>query len=466
MTNGNICASHERFWGKSDSETIQNAVDYAKETGANSVTVPRINPRTGKALWIIEEAIVLPSDMEVVLDNAHLRQADGMMDNIFRNFRDVDTEGHTLAEQSRNVVIRGVGNALLDGGNHNGLTEKTSKLEGMPRASFNCMILLYNVRDFLIEGLELRDHRYWALQLVHAERGRISDLLISGECHCPNQDGIDLRIGCSNIIIERIVGQTGDDVVALSAINMNGPKYPFHVEGHESDIHDIIIRDVVATSVECAVIALRNNNGTKLHDITIDNIHCNDNYAWQDGKRYPEYPAYKIRPFDIVRIRKGNEPYALLRIGQTGYFSGPDGRNAVLGELYNIHATNLHARMGCVIMANVALENCYFGNVYAGNDVDYIFTTKELRNERVYGADLKNVVIENVFYKNEDNDFATAFDLHQKEQEFTAENVLVRNAFLGNCKTPFRVDYGTLSYSGVFGTNVEKESGILSAEAK
>ena len=212
--NGNILASEERFWGETDSKTIQNAVDYAKKTGANSVTVPRFNPRTGKNVWIIEEAIILPSEMEIVLDNAHLRQEDKMMDNIFRNFLDVATEGHTLSQQSRRIVIRGVGNALLDGGTHNGLTEKTSKLEGMPPASRNCMILFYNIRDFLIEGLELRDHRYWAIHLVHAQRGRLSDLRFMGECHCPNQDAIDLRIGCSNIVIERIVGQTGDDVVA------------------------------------------------------------------------------------------------------------------------------------------------------------------------------------------------------------------------------------------------------------
>lgn len=454
-------AASKEFWGRDDSETIQNAVDRAKKTGANSVTVPRKNERTGENVWIIDRAVILPSDIEIVLDNAHLRQADGMMDNIFRNFRDIATEGHTLAEQRRNIIIRGVGNAILDGGNHNGLTEKTSKLEGMPPASRNCMILFYNVRDFVVENLTLRDHRYWALHFVHAERGRLSDLHFFGDCHCPNQDAIDLRIGCSNILIERVFGQTGDDVVALSGINKNTPKYLYHVQGHESDIHDIIIRDVIATSVECAVIALRNNNGTKMHDITIDNIHCNDNYAFRDGKQYPDYPTYKIKPFDIVRIRRSNEPYALLRIGQPGYLSGPDSRNAVMGEVYNIHATNLHTNIGCVILANVTLENCYFGNIYAGNDVDYVFTTKELRTERVYGADLKNVVFENVFYKNEDNEFGVAFDLIQKDQEFTAENILVRNAFLGNCKTPFYANYGAVHYSGVYGKHVEKGSGVL-----
>ncbi len=456
-----INAASKEFWGKSDSETIQNAVDYAKKTGANSVTIPRFNARAEEEIWSIDRAIILPSYMEIVLDNCHLRQADGAMDNIFRNFRDPETEGHTLAEQSRSITIRGVGKAVLDGGKHNGLTEKTYKtVPGMPHHAHNHMILLYNVRDFVIENLELREHRYWAINLIHAERGRISDLLILGNCHCPNQDGIDLRIGCSNILIERIFGQTGDDVIALSAINTNTPKFRHYVENHNCDIHDIIIRDVVATSIECAVIALRNNGGNKIHDITIENVHCNDNYAAQDGKLQPEYPTYKIKPFDIVRIRKSNSPYALLRIGQPGY----GGRDSVFGELYNIHATNLHMGIGCVIMANVSLENCYFGNLYADNDVDYVFTTKELRTERVYGANLRNVVIENVFYRNEDNTHATAFDLHQKDGEFIAENFFVRNAFLGNCKMPFHVNYGSVQYSGVFGKHVEKESGILTAD--
>ncbi len=458
---GTIYTSDEKFWGATDSETIQNAVNFAHETGAVSVTVPRYNTRTGENIWNIDRAIILPSHMEIVLEGCHLRQADGAMDNIFRNFSNPETEGHTLEEQSCDIIIRGVGKAILDGGIHNGLTEKTYKtVEGMPHHAHNHMILLYNVRDFVIENLELREHRYWAINLIHAERGRISDLLIKGECHCPNQDGIDLRIGCSNITIERIVGQTGDDVIALSAINTNTPKFRHYVENHNCDIHDIIIRDVVATSIECAVIALRNNGGNKIHDITIENVHCNDNYAAQDGKLQPDYPSYKIKPFDFVRIRKSNSPYALLRIGQPGY----GGRDSVFGELYNIHATNLHMGIGCVIMANVSLENCYFGNIYAGNDVDYIFTTKELRTERVYGANMRNIVIENVFYKNEDNEFATAFDLHQKDQEFTAENVFVRNAFLGNCKTPFRVDYGSLRYAGVFGKHVETESGVIPSE--
>lgn len=461
MCNSIITPNRPEFLSDTDWKTIQNAVDYAHATGANSVTIPRINSRTGAPIWNIEKAIILPSNMEIVLDNCHLRQQDDCFDNIFRNFEDTEREGHTLAERSHNIIIRGVGHAVLDGGKHNGLTQANSLKDGNPHVSRNNLILMYNLRDFVIENLELRDQRYWAINLIHAERGRLSRLHICGDCHCRNQDGIDLRVGCSNILVESITGQAGDDIVALSAIgNEDNPasmSTRYRVEGHHEDIHDIVIRDIIATSVECAVIALRNCDGRKIHDITIDNVHCNDNYAYQDGKRQPEYPLYKIRAFDLVRIREGNSPYALLRIGQPGYHKD---RDSALGELYNIHATNLHMHMGAIILANCALENCYFGNLYAGNDVDYILTTKEARQDQLYGADMKNVLIENVFYDNRDNEHATAFDFDINRRDCCVENVIINRAFLGNCKNIFHVACdGQVEYSNFRGNHIEKESG-------
>ncbi len=462
-----ITPNMAELMGSTDSQSIQNAVDYASKTGANSVTVPRINQRTGEPIWIIDRAVILPSDMEIVLDNCHLRQADGCMDNIFRNFADVAKEGHTPEERMHNIVIRGQGHAVLDGGNHNGLTEKTHMKDGLPHVSANNMILLYNLRDFALENFEVRDQRYWAINLIHAQRGRLSGIHIEGRCHCRNQDGIDLRVGCSNILIEKITGQAGDDIIALSAIgnseNPNSTCSRFYVADHDEDIHDIIIRDVMATAVECAVIALRNNDGRKIYNITIDNIHCNDNYALEDGNRYPEYPTFKLFHENILhRLRISNMPYAMIRLGQEGWFGK---RNAEVGELYNIHATNLHMHIGAVILVNVALSNSYFGNIYAENNVDYILTTKSERLTQLFGASMKNVVFENVFYNNLDNDYATAFDLDVNRPGFKVENLKIRNAFLGNCKNIFNVKCdGEIRYDGLYGANVAQETGIARQE--
>ena len=80
-----IYASDERFWGADDSQTIQNAVDYAAETGFDQVIIPRFNARTGQPLWDLPRAVLLPSDMTIILDGCHLRHADDSHDNLFRN---------------------------------------------------------------------------------------------------------------------------------------------------------------------------------------------------------------------------------------------------------------------------------------------------------------------------------------------------------------------------------------------
>lgn len=457
-----ITPNMEETIGKHDSESIQNAVNLAHITGVNSVTIPRINKRTGEKIWNIEKAIILPSNMEIILDNCHLRQADGIYDNIFRNFEDIDREGHTIAEQMSNIVIRGRGNAVLDGGESNGITAINYHKQGLPHITKNNLIVLYNIRDFVIEKFEMRNQRFWAVNLVFAQRGRLSELYIDGECDRRNQDGIDIRVGCSDIIIEKITGQAGDDLIALSAINADeracGAIYMVH--GQSQDIHDIIIRDVIGTSVECAVIALRNSDGIKIYNVTMDNIHCTDNYAQDDGKIFPDYPKFKLAKKHLLhRCRVGNTPYALIRMGHKSYFKD---RPGTIGELYNIHATNLHAYTGCVVMANVAMDNCYFGNIYAENNVDYILTTKAGRATATFGADIKNVVFENIFYTNVDNDFATAFDLDENLQEHEIENLIIRHAFLGNCKNIFNMKHnGEVEYEDIRGNYVESRSGTV-----
>ena len=71
--------------GKSDSESIMLAVKKAKEEGVNSVLIPKLNERTGENKWVIEETIYLPSDIEIIIDNAFLVLADGVYANMFAN---------------------------------------------------------------------------------------------------------------------------------------------------------------------------------------------------------------------------------------------------------------------------------------------------------------------------------------------------------------------------------------------
>ena len=230
------------------------------------------------------------------------------------------------------------------------------------------------------------------------------------------------------------------------------------IPGLSQDIHDVTIRNIIATSAGCAVIALRNSDGRRIYNVTIDNVHDVDGGAEESGKLYPEYPKNKIN-MDIRRNLRGNSPYTLLRIGQDGYFKK---RNGILGEMADITATNLYSRGSCVVMINVSLQNSYFGNIHAENDVDYIVTTKSGRVRQVYGADLKNVVFENIFYNNTDNDFATAFDFEINQNERHMENVIIHRAFLGNCRHLFNVHQkGNIIFRELYGSYVTESNGEL-----
>ena len=452
--------------GKSDSESIQNALDYAASSGIGRVVIPRVNERTQKAIWDIDKAIILKSEAEIVLDNCLLRQADGAFDNVFRSHLFTE-DAQEISNGLHGIRIIGKGNAVIEGGLHNGITERGYKHEGGKHMTVNNMILLLNVRDFVIEGISFEHQRFWAINLIYSEYGRLSNLHFYCEAENPNLDGIDLRNGCHDIIIENITGQSGDDLIALSAIGAGvfdsdtKKAYRFDIPERSPDIHDVMIRNIIGTSTDCAIIAMRATDGRKLYNITIDNVHDVDNGATEAGKCYPEYPKASIN-MDIRRVRRGNHPYAMIRIGQHGYYSK---RTNILGEVYGITATNLYSRGGVAIMINVSLKDSYFSNIHADNDVDYIVTTKSGRVKQKYGADIENVIFENIFYDNVDNEYATAFDFDFNEENYTLNNVMINRAFVGNCKNIFSMrQKGSVIFRDIYGKNVKEQCGEIFGE--
>ena len=112
--------------GATDAEQIQNAIAEAKSNGTNRVVISRHNDRTGADIWNIDRTVFLPDDIELLIDNAHLRLADGAFCNMFSNENITKDISHTTAGEQKNITLRGIGNAILDGGTYNGLSEKTA----------------------------------------------------------------------------------------------------------------------------------------------------------------------------------------------------------------------------------------------------------------------------------------------------------------------------------------------------
>ena len=87
-------------------------------------------------------------------------------------------------------------------------------------------------------------------------------------------DGIDIRVGCHDIIIENITGFVQDDSVALTALPYNGVK-KHAVEGESYDIYNVIIKNIMTSAFHSNVRLLNqccDNNVARLYNILIDGV--------------------------------------------------------------------------------------------------------------------------------------------------------------------------------------------------
>ena len=136
--------------------------------------------------WEISEAIRLPSNFTLILEDAHLRMADGVYSNMFVNGNHEKEIGKTTAGTDRNINIIGRGKAILDGGKYNGLSEKTQLQNGLPPIWKNNLVLFTNVDGFKISGISCRNQRWWALNFIYCCNGYLGNINF-----CANDTAID-----------------------------------------------------------------------------------------------------------------------------------------------------------------------------------------------------------------------------------------------------------------------------------
>lgn len=397
-----VYVNEERFWGKNDSETIQNAVNYIEKAGGGTVVIPRKNARTGEELWRIDETILLPSSITVILDGAHLRLETGVRSNVFRN-RNAWTEiGKTMEGEQHDIRILGEGNAVIDGGFPNGLCEqlRRSRPDLYPHMAVNLLLFFHNVRDFEVRGIRFIESRWWATCFMFCRYGRISELDFRMYGNLENQDGVDLRIGCENITIENITGITGDDTVAMTAWPYwDGFEKKLHVKGKSLDIHDITVRNVTSSTHGCSLVRFLNCDGAKEYNITVENI-------TDTGK--------SISGCGVI-IGVGNDSYAPVR---------PHG----MGEFSNVTIRNLktcaqEALQICEACENVLIENVStYGEGLIGVTLSPNFTSK---NMTVRNFDLSS-------------DEADSFLTARCEREGALDGLTMEKVHVNNAKAIFR----------------------------
>lgn len=309
--------------------------------------------------WEIDRAVRLPSNITLILENCYLKMAKDCYSNMFLNEHCGTELGKTLEGTDTNITIKGKGYAIIDGGGYNGLTERTAGKNGLPSMFVQNPILFQNVDGFSISNLTVRDQRWWAITFIYSRNGYVGNIDF---CSCDtafdsegkeyhqldydkyedvlvkNSDGIDLRIGCHNILIENITGFIEDDTVALTALNTASGSYEYKnyaVEGMDWDIHHVEIRNIKTASF-CSMVRLLNQGGPSLHDITIDGV-------WDQSDVCP----HLVTGFNAVKV------------GDLHMYGS---RHATEDETYNITIKNVYAagRVGVKLiggMKNVVLYN-------------------------------------------------------------------------------------------------------------
>ena len=333
------CGADSRLVGKStgtragDSEKIEAMIAKAcAPGGTRAVTLAR-NPASPDGTWTLDRAILLPDDFTLVVKGCTVELGPGVRDNVIRNIGAVPRAIVT----NRNIVVRGEGKAVLSGGTGVHFDPPGDKMGWRTIGVLFCA-----VEGFAIENLTIRESHAWGISVEHGTcRGRIADIRFENTNIYPNQDGVDVRKGAHDIVIENISGVVGDDAVALTGIRRPTrlpPETPLPNTKEESarlfagkrklsmqiggdgvrpgdDIHHITIRNIHAT---CrgghGIIRLLCQGGVKLHHVDISNvvdeagtgdphaqatIRIGDSYNWS-AERDREGDMHHIRVRDVT----------------------------------------------------------------------------------------------------------------------------------------------------------------------
>ena len=310
--------------GTSDSDRLEAAIKAACAPGGTRRVVIGANPARKDGNWLIDRAILLPDEFTLELDGAWVELAPGVRDNLIRNAGAVAT-GHVTP--NRGIRVLGRNGATLCGGRGNHYAPNRS---GDANGWRTVGILFAGVTDYELAGFTMRETQCWAISQENGcARGHVHDIVFADTNLNRNQDGIDVRKGCHDIVIENISGVTGDDTVALTGLRRpkdaprrtTSRKLPIQIGGwwptDDDDIHDITIRNVRARSAGGdGVIRLLTQDGIKMYNIVVSNV---------------------------VDTTSGSQKraQATIRIGDVNYWTIK--RNE-LGEMHHVTVTDVDAK--------------------------------------------------------------------------------------------------------------------------
>ena len=357
-----------------DIDRIQAAIDKAAQTSGR-VRIPAENSN-GTHIWKIDRAILLPGNMTVILDNCTIQLSDQCRDNMFRSAN--TGIGITDPARIKNISLTGIGNVVLKGADNPRATgdayRTLVKDPGQGRVSYgsdagktgekqkgdwrNNMIQIALVDSFTLSNVSIVNSHAWAVSLERTRYASLTSIrfnnpeyiMVDGKrVKVYNKDGINLRHGCKYIRIHDITGLNGDDLIALSSLDVppgyhsNGDINSYQVTSTRWKNSDDDTEQVFITNCQTnyAGVAIRASDSASIHHVYINGVVT---------AARPDTPA----PY-------GGSPYTLC-VGGKGY-----GSVSIPGKIHHIYATNLTGDGKSLILVESPIHDCTFMNgIYTG----------------------------------------------------------------------------------------------------
>ncbi|MBQ9914524.1 MAG: hypothetical protein IJO50_00120, partial [Clostridia bacterium] len=215
------------------------------------------------------------------------------------------------------------------------------------------------------------------------------------------------RNGCHNILMERIYGQSGDDFIALSAIDTaQDTQFNYIYPEKDNDIYGITIREFAACALTPPLVALRAANGVKIYDIVMENLR----------DIHYDVPAEAM---DEIR-------YTAICIGNNNYFRH---RPVEMGEIHSITIRNLSVCYSeRAILLDRAVRDVFISDLFCSDRCCYGITTSYWDA----GVQLENVFAERVSFRPDPEKESFFLDFRQMEEDKYVKNMQLRDVRLEN----------------------------------
>jgi hypothetical protein len=277
--------AHDFLKGCTHSEAIEAAIASAQKSKLpfSIVVLDTLD-------WLIDRAILLPSNMELIIDGCRLKLADNVFDNIIRVAglipnREAPNDTCDLVSTTVNIKITGRNGAVIEGPDrpYEAENPRTGVVEKWVGDFFGWRtvgILLSATERYELSGFAMQKTHCWAISQDKCMYGYLHDITFNTEVK--NGDGINFRNGCSNCLVENISGTTSDDSVACTALDStviasnSNYIYPMQPMGWDcigngnADIHDIVIRNIRTGGRHHGVICL--TTSPSVYNIKIENV--------------------------------------------------------------------------------------------------------------------------------------------------------------------------------------------------